>query len=65
MWSRGPSKFKTFKLLQFLDDRPAAGLILIPLIILPLDILAHFTMNSSYRRIGNNILGVDPCEPVP
>lgn len=34
----------------------AAGLILIPLVILPLDILAHFTMNSSYRRIGNGIL---------
>jgi len=34
----------------------AAGLILIPLIILPLDVLAHFTMNSSYRRIGKSIL---------
>jgi fission process protein 1 len=34
----------------------AAGLILIPLIILPLDVLAHFTMNGSYRRIGNAVL---------
>lgn len=34
----------------------AAGLILIPLIIVPLDVLAHFTMNSSYRRIGEKIL---------
>ena len=30
----------------------AAGLIAIPLVIVPLDVLAHFTMNSSYRRLS-------------
>lgn len=34
----------------------AVGLLLIPAVILPLDILAHWTMNSSYRRIGGKIL---------
>jgi len=35
------------------------GLILIPLIILPLDVLAHFTMNSSFRRAANTVLPAD------
>jgi fission process protein 1 len=30
----------------------AAGLITIPLIIVPLDILAHFSMNGSFRKAG-------------
>ena len=34
----------------------AAGLIIIPLVIVPLDVLAHWTMNGSYRRIGKSIL---------
>ena len=32
------------------------GLVSIPLIILPLDILAHFLMNSSFRRASSSIL---------
>ena len=35
----------------------AVGLLLIVLIIVPLDVLAHWTMNSSYRRIGKSVLG--------
>ena len=34
------------------------GLLIIPAVIFPLDILAHWTMNSSYRRIGGKMLGV-------
>jgi len=37
----------------------AVGLILIPLIILPLDVLAHFTMNSSFRRAASTVLPAD------
>ena len=32
------------------------GLALIPLVIVPLDVLAHFTMNSSYRRLAKPIV---------
>ena len=35
-------------LLDFIPT--AAGLISIPLIILPLDILAHFSMNKTFRK---------------
>ena len=35
----------------------AAGLITIPLVILPLDVLAHFSMNQSFRRVSNSVLG--------
>ena len=34
-----------------------AGLIAIPLIIVPLDCLAHFTMNGSYRRLSAELKG--------
>ena len=44
-------------MLDFLPT--AAGLISIPLIILPLDILAHFTMNSSFRRVKTSVLGAE------
>ena len=39
-----------------------AGLLIIPLVITPLDSLAHFSMNSSYRRIGNSVLGEEKAE---
>ena len=35
----------------------AAGLITIPLVILPLDELAHFSMNKSFRRVYKFVLG--------
>ena len=35
----------------------AAGLIAIPLIILPLDTLAHFVMNQSFRRVSKSVRG--------
>ena len=34
----------------------AFGLLLIPLVILPLDVLAHFTMNQSFRKAANTVL---------
>ena len=37
----------------------AAGLITIPLVILPLDVLAHFSMNQSFRRVSKSVL--DPA----
>ena len=33
-----------------------AGLIVIPLIILPLDTLAHFSLNQSFRRVSKSVL---------
>jgi len=33
-----------------------AGLVAIPLIILPLDTLAHFVMNRSFRRISSSVI---------
>jgi len=32
------------------------GLVMIPLIILPLDVLAHFVMNRSFRRVSAEVL---------
>ena len=34
-----------------------AGLLLIPAVILPLDTLAHFTLNQSLRRVSKTVLG--------
>jgi len=46
---------------QFLNAEWIAtvvGLAIIPAVIVPLDILAHFSMNQSYRKIGKSILGI-------
>ena len=32
-------------------------MITIPLVILPLDELAHFSMNKSFRRVSKSVLG--------
>ena len=37
----------------------AIGLVAIPLLIEPLDVLAHWTLNGSFRRVTNDILDCD------